>query len=57
MANLACDPKKIWRARQEVMVKPRVSSEKLIIEVPIKGIFVDGRKDPTLILLKCFVEE
>ena len=34
------------------MVKTRVSSEKLVIEVPIKGIFVDGRKDPTLILIE-----
>ena len=33
------------------MVKTRVSSEKLINEVTIKGIFVDGRKDPTLILI------
>ena len=38
--------------RQEVLVKTRVSSEKLFIEVPIKGIFVDGRKDPTLILIE-----
>ena len=52
MANLACDPKKIWRARQEVMDKTRVSSEKLIVEMPIKGILVDGRKDPTLILME-----
>ena len=52
MANLACDPKKIWRARQEVMTKTRISSEKRITEEPIKGIFVDGRKDPTLTLVE-----
>ena len=51
MANLACDPKNIWRAKQEVMVKTRVLSEKLIIYVPIKGIFVDVRKDSTIILI------
>ena len=34
------------------MVKTRVSSEKLIIEVPIKGIFVDVRKDSTIILIE-----
>ena len=52
MAYLACDPKKFWRARQEVMFKTRVSSEKLVIEVSIKSIFVNGRKHPTLILIK-----
>ena len=50
MADLPCNPKKIWRARKKV--KTRVLSEKLIIEVHIIVIFVDGRKNPTLILIK-----
>ena len=39
------------------MDKTRVSSERLIVEMPIKGIFVDGRKDPTLILIKDSIED
>ena len=43
MANLAYNPKKIWRARQEVMVKTRDLSEKLNIEVPIRDTFVEEK--------------
>ena len=52
MAYLACAPKINWRPRQEVMVKTRVSPEKLITEVSFKDIFVDGRKDPILIVIE-----
>ena len=44
---LACDTKKMWRAKQRAMSSVRVSNEN---EDPIQAVFFDGKRDKTKVI-------
>ncbi|XP_065684537.1 uncharacterized protein LOC136096891 [Hydra vulgaris] len=50
MSYLAVDPMKVRRARKAIMERVIMSEEKLTDEEPVRGLFIDGRKDLTLVL-------
>ena len=47
---LFCDAKKVFRAREKFLYGAIVEAEKNLGENCIKGLFVEGRKDDTLVL-------
>ena len=47
MNHLTCGPKKIYRAKQNMMTSIQVSEEAKVLNDDIKGIFFDGRDDTT----------